>query len=305
MHLVYEMTTHCNNSCSYCYNVWNYNKYPKWELNFVQIKKLFHKLFSENKIGGITLAGGEPLLHPDFFQTLKYLKSKTDNLNIATNGILLDQKAIKIISSIWVNLIEISLPTNDVEKYKKLNGSDKLDKVKKAILNLKKSNHIVSISFVITKNNLDDLETVLKLCFWFGVDSISINRFVPSIENHPLAISKDDIKNILDICENKWKKYNLPINITIPIESCIISQDNYSWINFGTCVCGKEKMVIDPIWNLRVCEQSPDILWSLFDSTLEELSNLDSVKKFQNQNLKEECNSCEDYSTCGGGCRFL
>gem|GEM_PF-2998205 len=46
-----------------------------------------------------------------------------------------------------------------------MNGSDKLDKVKKAILNLKKSNHIVSISFVITKNNLDDLETVLKLCF--------------------------------------------------------------------------------------------------------------------------------------------
>gem|GEM_PF-3254031 len=46
------------------------------------------------------MAGGEPLLHPDFFQTLKYLKSKTDNLNIATNGILLDQKAIKIISSI-------------------------------------------------------------------------------------------------------------------------------------------------------------------------------------------------------------
>lgn len=307
---IYEVTPRCNNDCLYCYNVWKENKnYPNGKLNLEEIRRLFEKNFQEFTPEGITLTGGEPLLHPEILEIVSFFYSKGIELGIATNGILLDEETVKRLVEQGIDYFEISLVSINQEIYASLSQNNQLKKVKQAILNVKKHRAKLTVSLVITKLNLAVIEEVIDLCFAFSVDWVALNRFVPGgngMKNiSELQIKKEELMNVLFMANNKAKEYNMPINITVPIESCIIDHQEYPHLNFGTCVCGKNKWVIDPIGNLRTCEQNPEILGNLLEDNFFNLSRLKVVESFRNNTFKDSCDICGRFSFCGGGCRIL
>ncbi|MCK5306822.1 MAG: radical SAM protein [Candidatus Omnitrophica bacterium] len=308
-YFVYEITPRCTSACKYCYNVWKLpGDYPKGELSLSEIERLFDKVLSEITPNGITLAGGEPLLYPEILKVVSLLSNKGIKVAVATNGILLKRELVQSLAANGVNYFEISMNSIKRETYNYLSQNSRLDEVKNAILEVKKQRAKLSVSIIITKANLADIEKTIDLCFSFSVDVIALNRFVPGgngLNYLPqLQIIKAELEKVLSMAEEKAKDYNMPINITIPVEPCIIEHKRYPHLNFGTCVCGREKWVIDPLGNLRTCEQNPEILGSLFDNTFYELSNLEAVNLFQRNNLKIDCDDCSQFRKCGGGCRF-
>lgn len=309
LYFIYEITPRCNNDCLYCYNVWKENNsYPAGELQLPQIKKLFAKLLSEVVPERITIAGGEPLLHPDILEVSSFLSSRNIKVGIATNGTLFKEETADRLIKCGVDYFEISLSSADPEVYAELSNNDKLSQIRNAILKVKKCGARIVVSFVATKQNLADLEEVIDLCFAFSADGLAINRFTYSGRGlkykSRLKISLSELKNILETANEKSKKYNFPVSITIPVESCLIDHSHYPYLRFGGCSCGREKWVIDSVGNLRICEQNPRILGSLFDDSFYRLSNLDYVRKFKNDNLKEKCFKCDYFNMCRGGCRY-
>ncbi len=309
-YFIYEITSRCNNNCVYCYNVWNQDKnYHKGELSISEIKRLFEKLLEEITPIGITLTGGEPLLHPDILEVVSFLIDKRVKVGIATNGLLLDEVITRELVNRGVNYFEISLVSINQKTYNRLTQNDQLKKVKKAILNVKRQRTKLTISLLISKCNLSNIEETIDLCFAFTTDAIAMNRFVPGgngLKNlSELQITKEELQDVLFIADKKSREYNLPINVTIPVESCIIDHEKYPNLNFGSCTCGRHKWVIDPIGNLRTCEQNPDILGNFFEKSFLELSSLEAVNLFRCNNLRYDCNKCNQFKYCGGGCRFL
>ena len=308
-YLVYEITSRCTNNCIYCYNVWKQNiYYPEGELSLPQIKALFEKLLEEITPEGITLTGGEPLTHPDILEVVSFLCDKKIRVSIATNGVLLNEATTRELIDGGVDYFEISAVSINPEKYNLLTQSTQCSKVKEAVLNVKRHGAKLTITFVITKLNLAEVEEVIDFSFAFSADAVVLNRFVPggSGLDHlsELETTQEDIESVLSIADGKSKEYSLPICITIPIESCIIDHKKYSNLNFGTCACGRKKWAIDPVGNLRICEQNPEILGNLFDKSFFELSRLEVVNSFQRNNLRADCDKCEEFARCGGGCRF-
>ena len=167
-YFIYELTSRCNNDCLYCYNVWKERRnYPKGELALPEIKKLFEKLLKEVILIGITLTGGEPLLHANILEISSFLAGKKLKVGIATNGILLDKTMMQRLTDSGVSYFEISLVSTNQETYSLLTGDEQLKKVKEAILNVKRAKAELAISFVLTKLNLADLEETIDLCFAF------------------------------------------------------------------------------------------------------------------------------------------
>lgn len=294
----------------YCYNVWKENKkYPRGELRLASIKVLFKKLLAEIKPKFIILSGGEPLLHPDIFNIVNLLYGLGNKVGLATNGTLLDEEKVRRLTKDGVKYFEISLDTTYPKTYFQLSGNNQLEKVRQAILAVKKFRIPLTASFTITKSNHTDIADVVDLCFAFSVDSIALNRFVPGgagIKNiETLQISRRELEDTLRIANHKNAQDNIQVNITIPIEPCEVDHKKYPHLKFGTCGCGKDKWVIDPLGNLRTCEQNPEILGNLFDKNFNELSNLDEVKTFRQKNAKPICDQCQSYINCGGGCRFI
>ncbi|MBW2260793.1 MAG: radical SAM protein [Deltaproteobacteria bacterium] len=307
-YFVVELTPRCNNDCTYCYNVWKQCDYPTGELSGPDFVDLLDRLVEETEPEGITLSGGEPLLHPDVCDIASFLARRNIRTGIATNGILLDETMTRKLVDSGVGYFEISLVSTDDGSYGRLTRDDRLGEVRRAILNVKKLRARLTVSFVATRLNMSDVEDVIELCFAFSVDAIALNRFVPGgrgLEHRSsLQLTDEELRTVLRRADGKSREHGIPVNVTIPVEPCIIDHEQYPGLNFGTCVCGTGKWVVDPVGNLRTCEQNPEILGSLLDSGFGELSALEGADAFRRDHLKPECNGCDLLHSCGGGCRF-
>lgn len=82
-----ELTYQCNLKCIHCYrqeHVYNATKKTVF-LSKEKILELFDE-FEENGVVEVYITGGEPFLHPDIYEILKYGSRKNFLLSVFTNG---------------------------------------------------------------------------------------------------------------------------------------------------------------------------------------------------------------------------
>lgn len=147
------ITDRCNLSCQYCSEFDNSKPHP----NLNVIKKRIDNVV---KLGilKLTLAGGEPLLHPDIEEIIRYSKSKGITVSISTNSFLLTDSMINKLTKAALDVIQISVdrktPSQITQK--------SLDKIAPKIEKLKKTDIKIHISGVICEDTMDEIEDVLR-----------------------------------------------------------------------------------------------------------------------------------------------
>lgn len=138
--MVWELTEKCNFSCPFCY-IHNHSISQKdtiesyWKYRFADMKQILDELI-KNGLFICYLTGGECLLHPDFCEIYKYLKSKGVLVVILTNGSLINKDHIKLFAEYKPYRIEISL--YGIEKTFETKANYTASQVLKNILTLKK-----------------------------------------------------------------------------------------------------------------------------------------------------------------------
>ncbi len=111
-----ELTNHCNVLCTFC----NRNKicmdmgYMSEEL----FKKIVDEAANHLPVKLVPFFRGEPLMHPQIAEFIKYAKSKgLGPIQLATNALLLDEKMGDNLISSGLDYISFSLDTTDAELY--------------------------------------------------------------------------------------------------------------------------------------------------------------------------------------------
>jgi MoaA/NifB/PqqE/SkfB family radical SAM enzyme len=99
------VTRRCNLSCGYCSEYDNVSQPVETEVLKERIDVL-HKLGSVN----ITMLGGEPLMHPDLAELVRYAGRKS-NVSVVTNGFLLRNAAIEALNEAGLNNLTVSVDT--------------------------------------------------------------------------------------------------------------------------------------------------------------------------------------------------
>lgn len=137
-----EITNACNLNCSFCTN--------KKGTTFMSLDDIDNYLNQIKEFSNYIYLHvlGEPLLHPNFDQILKLLDEKDFNLQLVTNGILLN-KYPNLLSHKCLRKLSISLHS--------INNIDVSDDYFDYILKLIKNNNdkIIELRFY-DLNNLDD-----------------------------------------------------------------------------------------------------------------------------------------------------
>lgn len=170
-----ELSSKCNLCCDYCYKSNPLYKVYTDTLNdddWVEIAADINpSIFST-----VVISGGEPFL--SFQRLTKVVESLgTDikNIIILTNGILAEKDKITSLLKIRKDLIfQISLDgiTNKTHnKYRKSKQSD-WEKVINTCVNLNMQKARYDISTVISKDNINDLENILKVSYVLGASQI-------------------------------------------------------------------------------------------------------------------------------------
>lgn len=308
---VCEITPDCNLACSFCYNTWRAPTAPRpTPLPAQELTALLIRVLQESDADWATFAGGEPLLYPELAEVAAGVHRALPavKLGIATNGILLNEERLDTLIAAGVGYFELPLFSASESRYHELTGLDALQKVRHAIIRVKARRLPLTAACILLPEGLPDFTDVVRTAFALGADQLALNPFTPT--GHSLAraqhfeLTRATLRNYLQQADQLSQELRFPIAVTIPLEDCFISHADYPHLQFGRCICGVGKWVIDPCGNLRTCEQNEAILGSLVTSSFAELSQTETVRSFRANNFSISCLTCESLPHCGGGCRF-
>lgn len=172
------ITERCNFNCPMCH-VKDSRLQKLSELSFQELKPFFNNIspFSPT----ISLAGGEPLMHPEIIKIIKYLDQKKIVKALVTNGMLLEKMADKLIDS-GLDYLAVSLDgPNEPTQYQRglvKNSFPQIIKGIKKIIKLRGGNPLphIRIATVISKANINNFDKIYDIINKLGVDQWSISH---------------------------------------------------------------------------------------------------------------------------------
>lgn len=179
-----ELTNACNLKCRMCPRHISSRRVGYIDMN------LFEALINESSNYGKRRfqlhKDGEPLMHPRFLETIRYIKEKKqDNIiDLVTNGTLLNHDISKAILEIGVDTVTVSIGASRESTYQKVRGVYKLEKVEQNVINLLKMKKeggykkpSVSVQIIRMEETLEDIEDFRKRWTAHGA-SVDVSGFL-------------------------------------------------------------------------------------------------------------------------------
>lgn len=253
--LCFEVIETCPNNCLFCSSCSLITKTKI--IDFDLFKKTIDYLILKGGIKEISISGGEPLLHPNIFEMVKYCKSKNIRVVLFTSGIVrrkqinsltkslipnyqfsgIDKSDLMLLKDIGLDKIVFDFQGASVDTYNYLMGTkNNFTYVANSMLRARLVGLDVDVHFIPLKTNYKEFLDVLEILEICDIKNISILNFVPqgrgSINQQNLQLSKEEMEEFIKIY--KQSKFNGKIRVGIPL----LSKDEH------LCTAGLDKMVI-------------------------------------------------------------
>lgn len=167
-----DLTNRCNNACPKCIGF----RQPLVDLK--EPKKIIKEVVKFGVRGLIFSGGGEPLLHPEFTDCVKYATGLGVDVAVISNGLAMTKEISGEIKPycIW---IRISLDAGTAKTYKKIHGVNGFGKVRQNIKDLAetKGRATIGVGFLTNKDTIGEMLLATKFCKEAGVDYIQFRPF--------------------------------------------------------------------------------------------------------------------------------
>jgi radical SAM protein with 4Fe4S-binding SPASM domain len=176
--VVWNITRRCNLKCIHCYSDSDAREYPG-ELNWDQCRGVLDDL-ADFGVPGVLLSGGEPLIHPRFFDLAAYARGKGLRLTLSTNGTLIDRDAAQRIKDTGFAYVGISLDgigaTHD--HFRGREGA--FVKSVAAFRHCKAVGQKVGLRLTLSTHNIADLDRILDFIEAEDIDRVCFYHLVYS-----------------------------------------------------------------------------------------------------------------------------
>ena len=176
--VVWNCTKTCNLNCVHCYARSEAIKYQN-ELTHEEGLSLIDQL-ADFKVPVILFSGGEPLLRPDFFELANYAASKGIRPTISTNGTRIDEDIAKRLKDMGVGYVGISLDGCEATHDKFRGKPGAFQMALRGIRNCVATGQKVGLRFTITRDNVQDLNSIFDLLERENIDRVCFYHLVYS-----------------------------------------------------------------------------------------------------------------------------
>jgi len=196
-----ELTYRCNNKCVHCYcNIPISDQQDnREELTTSEVIRLLDGLASMGSLY-LLLTGGEPLLRTDFKEIYLYAKRKGFLIALFTNGTLVDDKTVELLSKYPPFVVEISLYGATEETYEKVSRvKGSYEKCINGIIRIVDSGIKLKLKSMAMTINQHEIETMDKMAQQWGCefrfDPIITKRLENSYFSNPeqYRLSPEDV----------------------------------------------------------------------------------------------------------------
>lgn len=296
-----ELTPRCNLRCVHCYVGYHNRglsmkeKGAHEELKTSEIHEIIDQLVVEQVLY-LTLTGGEPLIRGDFEQIYKYAKNKGLLITLLTNGTLLTEEILALLSELPPKSIEISIygvTEKTHESITKVPGSFKA--TIKAVKRLAREGFDLKLKTVVMQNNKHELEKMKDFATDLGISfrysalifpHLSGAKTVCKYRLSPKEVAAYDIED--PARRAAWEQM---------LEDMSPERSRVDYV--FRCNAALSSFWIDPFGNLNACELARfpnyDLLRGSFKEGCEFLRHRIRSKKLDTMS---ECAKCEYRAIC-------
>ena len=326
--VVWNITRRCNLKCIHCYSDSSARHYPG-ELDWDQCRAVIDDL-ADFGIPGLLFSGGEPLIHPQFFQLANYAKDAGLRLTLSTNGTLIDLEKAAMIKELGMAYVGISLDgigaTHDHFRGKE--GA--FDKTIKAFHHCKEVGQKIGLRLTLSAHNIADLDGILDFIEDEGIDRVCFYHLVYSGRGADVIdVTHEDTRRALDKIIDRtarWADTGTPrevLTVDQPADGAYLymrllgenpekaatALDLLRWNGGGRNASGTGLANIDTQGNVH-----PDQFWqSLTLGNVKERKFSDIWTNSDDETLAQlrdcnhraggKCADCQFQDICGGGFR--
>lgn len=325
MHSVWlTLNRNCNLSCHWCYAK-NYDALDNQEMS-LEIAKQLIDISIDLGVKDFKIIGGEPTLHHNFEEIIKYIMPHGAKVVIVTNGVILqNDKFCQAMKQLNYNKLHfgISLKGSSDQEYEQDCGASSFSAVLCGISNCRKYSLDYSLSYVLTQDNIDKIECFAKaikdcgiidpIFFSFCNDAISTDDLNSGAQVVPLkmdSILAQHYNGVCEILEDKiFLHQSLPLCLCNPI--MLKKMIDKHQIATSCHVHRRSGVIFDTDGSILLCNhlvgysigKLGEDYWD--KNSFESFWNseyLESLHKKLTTMPSEKCIECSEYIKCGGGC---
>lgn len=296
-----ELTEACNLRCRFCYN----SQKPRYNRDVYRMMDVL----ADQGVMQLTLTGGEPLMHPEFFSILEYAVKKFPNVMILSNGSLMNDENVRRISESGVMSVSISIHgTESVHESLTCVRGSYADSMRAIRRYLEIGQVPVASNFVLNAKNKTVLAETAQRFHEMGLQFMTITRFVPvgiGKTAHDLEISRADMVEAMSFADRFMREYEYPnIEFAEAVPHCIVPPELEYLAN--TCSYGYDRFYVDVAGNLMVCGLSRILLGgNVLERKIADIKKDSAVFSayLGDTHVPIGCRSCGMFAKCHGGCR--
>jgi len=322
--VVWNYTQKCNLACSHCYQ--NAGEKAPDELKLSQKLDLVDQI-SELQVPLMALSGGEPMTGPHFWKVVEHMGKKSFHISVATNATLISKKNAARLAGCGVDNVQISLDSVDPKKHDAFRGKGCWDATVKGIKNSVAQEGLeVSIASTVTRDNLGELEDLIKFCADLGCDYFYTYNFIPVGRGREMIerdLSPKEREQMLKTCYKYFDKIDFGSTAPQMIRACMELSGpegrtmsshlaaemggrfgkNFGEI-FGGCGCGRVYCTVQPNGVVTPCVYMPIPVGDVKKQRLIDIwDNSQTFEVFKDRDDRTgHCQNC-DYKYHCGGCR--
>lgn len=210
--ICFRVTRFCNARCGFCLAPPDGGNHPK----ISDLKTRVNWLL-QNGVKTIHFCGGEPTIHHDLPELIKYTQSIGGRSKLTTNGILMSDELVRTLF-ITKTEVKLSLHGNE-DHHNKIVGKEAFNPITTAIERLIKVGVKASVQTTIVHEHLEMVDWIINFCLSNKIKKVSFLPFIPrghGFENRSLyGLTPAECRLLRESIRQNRKKYSSRLDIRL------------------------------------------------------------------------------------------
>jgi MoaA/NifB/PqqE/SkfB family radical SAM enzyme len=204
------VTNECNLACLHCIEESGPGKAFPDELTDEQVFNFLEQAM-DLEIPYLSFSGGEPMVHPRFFEMVEYVCARNGQLKIETNGAYLSPENCARLKSLGVKAVQVSLDGATRETFNRMRVRGDFDRTVEGVRHLRAAGVPIEINYSPTSFNAHEIGAAVDLAADLGAYSFYTGRTMytgNAVKTwHRLAPSEAQYKEYFEALHRKTEEY--------------------------------------------------------------------------------------------------
>jgi SynChlorMet cassette radical SAM/SPASM protein ScmF len=309
------LTDHCNLRCLHC---WISPRYSEKKRDGIPLDTLKRTILEAKSLGlqDVKLTGGEPLLYEGILELLAFLRAEDLNINVETNGTLIDRGVAQCFQACNTTQVSVSLDGASADVHDDIRGvKGSFALACEGLRQLSDLGLNSQIIMTLQRKNKEDIPKMVELAKELGARSLKINHLVPCGRGKEAFERRQNLtpEELLCLYQEEgaqWPRADNGLKIVFDMPRAFASLEEIKGTGLCRCnilnimgilangdmsLCGIGQTV-EALRMGNICQDSISELWH-------QSPILNDLRLSLPRELKGICGQCIFKFQCLGGCR--